>query len=626
MSETVENAPTQNATPIPFKAETRQLLNILIHSLYTDREIFLRELISNASDALTRVDFEILTNREVLDPQAELAIRVHFDPQEKTLTISDTGIGMTAEELVENLGMIAHSGAQAFVAAAKQAGKDLSSIIGQFGVGFYSSFMVAEWIRVISRSFRPDAAASAWFSKGDDTFTVEPAEKASRGTDVIIKLKDDAEEFLHEYRLREIIRKHSDFIPFPIYIADQQEQVNRKTALWRQNPRQVEKSEYEDFYKQLTLDPDPHLTHAHMVVDAPVQMYALLFVPSRKERGLFSPRREDGLKLYARKVLIQEYSKDLLPEYFRFIQGVVDSEDLPLNVSRETIQSNRALVQLKKLLTSKVIDILKKLSVDDRQAYNRFWEGFGGYIKEGVAVEQSEPEALYPLLRFRTTSHPEEWSSLDDYLARIKEGQKDIYIILGDDERSAKYSPHLDLLNRYDYEVLVLTDPIDAFMLVKLTRYQDHPLVNVASADLELPEVEGEEAKVGDSTQPEEDFSSLIDRFKTQLGDRVADVRLTQRLSGAPARLVDAEGAPSQEIQRVYRFLREDFDAPKKVLEINPQHAIITRLNSLTGDHPLSALVIDQIYENTLLVEGLHPDPVSMIARIQQIMESALAD
>ncbi|MFU8773306.1 MAG: molecular chaperone HtpG, partial [Anaerolineales bacterium] len=608
---------------IAFKAETRQILDILIHSLYTEREIFLRELISNASDALTRVDFEILTNRQVLDPEAELAIRLTPDQDENTLTIQDTGIGMTPDELIDNLGTIAHSGAQAFVAAAKEAGQNLTDIIGQFGVGFYSAFMVAEWIKVTSRSYRPDAQAASWFSKGDDTFTVEPAEKTGRGTDIVIKFKEDATEFLQEHRLRQIIRKHSDFIPYPIYFGDQDEQVNRKTALWRQNPKQIKTEEYEDFYKQLTLDIDPPLASSHMVIDAPVQMYAVLFVPTTKEHGVLSLRREDGLKLFARKVLIQEYCKDLLPEYFRFIQGVVDSEDLPLNVSRETIQSNRLMNQLKKLITSKVIDMLEKMAKDDLEKYERFWTGFGRYIKEGVAVEQVEPQALYPLLRFRTTTYPDRWSSIDDYLERMKPDQKDIYFILGDDEHSVTYSPHLDLLRSHDYEVLTLTDAVDAFMIVRLNEYKEHTLVNVASATLDLPEIQPEQESEPTSTS-QTDFSALIDRFKHHLGDRVADVRMTSRLTSSPARLVDPEGVPFQEVQRVYRMIQEDYEIPKKVLELNQHHNIVTRMQSLSDDHPLNSLIIEQIFENALLVEGLHPDPVGMIPRLQQLIEQAL--
>ena len=287
---------TRSSSSIPFKAETRQLLDILIHSLYTEREIFLRELISNASDALTRMSFEMLTNRDVLDPDAELAITITSDPTTGTLTISDTGVGMTADELVENLGTIAHSGARAFMSAAKEGAKNVSDIIGQFGVGFYSAFMVAEWIRVTSRSYLPDTSAASWYCSGNDTFTVEPAQKIERGTTIEIKLKEDAAEFAQESRLREVIKKHSDFISFPIYLGEKKEQVNKQTALWRQAPRKVEKKDYEDFYHQLTLDFSPPLTHIHLSVDAPVQMYAILYVPAKSERNMFSIRKEDGLK------------------------------------------------------------------------------------------------------------------------------------------------------------------------------------------------------------------------------------------------------------------------------------------------------------------------------------------
>jgi molecular chaperone HtpG len=624
MAEQTQTPSVESKTPINFKAETRQILEILIHSLYTEREIFLRELISNASDALTRVDFEILTNRDVLDPDAELAIRITPNSEEKTLTIEDSGIGMTEEELITNLGTIAQSGARDFLKAAREGGRDVSDLIGQFGVGFYSAFMAAEWIRVTSRSYQKDAQAAAWFSTGEDTFTVEPAERESRGTSVTVKLKEDASEFLEEYRLREIVRKHSDFIPFPIYIGDQEEQANRQTALWRQSPREVEQKDYDEFYKQLTLDFEAPLVHTHLAVDAPVQMYAILYVPSNPERGIFSLRKEEGLKLYARKVLIQEYNKDLLPEYLGFIQGVVDSEDLPLNVSRESVQSTRVMSQLKKLITSKAIDMLENLAKDDQEKYEGFWAGYARYIKQGVAIEQNEPEALYPLLRFRTTTQPDKWTSLEEYVERMKEGQEQIYYIIGDDEHSVLYSPHLDVVRHHGYEVLLLTDPVDAFMLVRLKEYKDRALSNVATANLALPEGEGSEQEPDSAPLSEEQNAALLERFKTQLGEKVTEVRMTDRLFDSPARLVDPEGSLNQEMQRVYRLLNRDFEVPKKVLELNPRHPILKRLNSLAEDDPRNALVIDMLYEDALLIEGLHPDPASMISRIQELIEAAL--
>ncbi len=609
---------------IPFKAETRQLLDILIHSLYTEREIFLRELISNASDALTRMSFEMLTNRDVLDPDAELAITITSDPTAGTLTICDTGVGMTSDELVENLGTIAHSGARAFMSAAKEGAKNVSDMIGQFGVGFYSAFMVAESIRVTSRSYLPDTSAASWYCSGNDMFSVEPAQKIDRGTKIEIKLKEDAGEFAQQNRLQEIIKRHSDFISYPIYLGEKKEQVNKQTALWRQVPRKVDKKDYDDFYHQLTLDFSPPLTHIHLSVDAPVQMYAILYVPAKSERNMFSIRKEDGLKLYSCNVLIQEYCKEVLPEYYRFIQGVVDTEDLPLNVSRETIQANRIMENLKTLITSKITGALDKLAKDEPARYSEFWNEFSRYIKEGVAIEQTEPESLYPLLRFHTTTLADQWSSLDDYLGRIKPDQKEIFYILGDDERSVVYSPHLDILKKYGLEVLLLTEPIDPFMVVRLAKYKGFPLMNVSSPDLKLPAIEKEPK---DETAPALDpneWITLIERFKSQLGEKVADVRMTDRLSGSPSRLVDPEGVPNQEMQRVYRLLKEDFEIPKKVLELNPQHPILLQLNTLPADVELGHLIIEQIYENALLIEGLHPDPAGMIDRIQKIIQAAI--
>jgi molecular chaperone HtpG len=323
-------------------------------------------------------------------------------------------------------------------------------------------------------------------------------------------------------------------------------------------------------------------------------------------------------------VLIQEYCKDVLPEYYRFIQGVVDSEDLPLNVSRETIQANKIMVNLKQLITSKINAALQGIAKDEPQKFNQFWDEFGRYLKEGVAIEQTEPEALYPLLRFHTTAILDQWSSLDDYVDRMKPDQKDIYYILGDDEHSVVYSPHLDIIKKHGLEVLLLTEPIDAFMIVRLTKYKDHALVNVSSSNLTLPTQEQETETETEPNLDPSDWITLIDRFKSQLGEKVSDVRMTDRLSTSPARLVDAEGAPNQEMQRVYRLLKEDFPAPKKIMELNPKHPILIQLNTLSEDAEMSHMIIDQIYEDALLIEGLHPDPAGMIERIQKIIEAAI--
>ncbi|MBG0786035.1 MAG: molecular chaperone HtpG [Anaerolineaceae bacterium] len=614
-----ENNP--QGAPIPFKAETRQLLNILIHSLYTEREIFLRELISNASDALSRLDFVTLTNREILEPERPLEIRIRPDKEAGMLVIEDSGIGMTRDELVENLGTIAHSGAKAFVDAAKDTERNLTDIIGQFGVGFYSAFMVADWIRVTSRSYQPEAAAAAWYATGEDTYTLEDAEKEHRGTEVQIKLKDDAQEFLDESRLRQIIKRHSDFVQYPIYLGDEEEPVNRQTALWRQNPREIDAEAYHEFYKQLTLDFSDPLTYTHMVTDAPAQMYAVLFVPGNPQNLVFSPRKEPGLKLYARKVLIQEFDTDLLPQYLNFIQGVVDSEDLPLNVSRETMQANRVKALLARLVTGKALDMLKDLGKNDPEKYAEFWKVYGGRLKEGVAVEPEDPEKLFPLLRFHTDQDPERWTSLDEYLERAGEDRKEIYYFLGEDPSAVRFSPHMDPFRKAKIEVLVLTDPVDPFMLLRMKEYEAHPFVNVADAD--LPEQEAEEPSKEPALE-EAAAKSLLDQFKAVLGERVSDVRTTERLSDSPARLVDPEGALDQSMQRVYQMMDKQFELPKKVLELNPKHRIIAGLAHLPAGDPRFVLIAEQVYEDALLIEGLHPDPVSMVGRIQDLMTEIL--
>ncbi len=568
--------------PIPFRAETRQLLDILIHSLYTDHEIFLRELISNASDALTRMNFEMLTNRDFLDPDAELAIWISTDPVAKTITIRDTGIGMTRSEMEENLGTIAHSGAKAFMqAASKENNNDLSNIIGQFGVGFYSVFMVADKIEVASHSYKKDEPSALWTSDGKETFTISEFAKGDRGTTITIHLNDEAAEFTNESRLREMIQRHNDYVAFPIYMGSSTEQINRQTALWRQNSQQITPKDANEFYKQFTLDQKEPLTYTHLAVDAPVQAYALLYIPACAEHYLYAPRKQDGLRLYARKILIQDYFRELLPEYMRFVQGIVDSEDLPLNISRETIQSNRLLMQLKKLVTSKAIDMIRKLSQDSPEKYIEFWNLFGRYLKEGVSSDFADSDNLIPLLRFHTLHHPEDLISLDTYLTERGVGQQMIYYILGDDERSVIHSPHLDVIRQRNLDVLLLTDPLDSFMLLALKQYKDIPLVNVSDRDADL----GDAPAKSESELPpvsEETKAGLISRFQTQLGTRVADVRTSDRLIESPARLVDPDNSPAQEIQRVYKMMNQPLEVPRKVLEINPRHNLLVKTGLIT--------------------------------------------
>jgi len=605
-----------------FKAETKQLLNILIHSLYKDREVFLRELLSNASDALNRLRFEMVTNHNVLDSAAELNIHISVDKDSRTLTIQDTGIGMTRDEVIENLGTIAQSGARKFLDATKDQTVDFTQVIGQFGVGFYSVFMVAEWVRVTSRSFNPEAEAVSWYATGDDNYQISSSDMSERGTKVEIKLKEDAAEFAEEYRLKNIIHKHSDYIGFPIYIGDNKDAVNKQTSLWRTSKQEVTDEQYKEFYRQTTLDFEDALTHVHISTDAPVQLYALLFIPSKVERGVFALRKDDGLKLYSRNILIDDYNKDLLPDYLRFVQGVVDSEDLPLNVSRETVQSSGLIQRLKKVLTNQVIKELENLAKNNAEKYHAFWQEFGVYLKQGIAATPADADSINPLLRFKTNLNPEAWSSLDEYVSRMKDGQKEIFYIVGEDPKSVLRSPHLDYFHSQGTEVLLLTDPMDSFMLMGLHKYKDFELKNVAQAEIDTtqkPKDQPEAEKI-----PDADFNGLVEQFKKVLGENVADVRASNRLYESVARLADADANANPELQRVYKYLGKEYEIPKKVLELNPAHNILKNLLKLQADSELQTIIIEQIYDSALLVEGLHPDPSSIAARVQQIIEAAL--
>ena len=611
---------TPAAETLEFRAEVQQLLNILAHSLYTEREIFLRELISNASDALHRIQFELLTNRDVVDPDAELAVRIESDPGAHTLTISDTGIGMTRDELIENLGTIAHSGALAFL---KQIGEGQKPVdlIGQFGVGFYSVFMVADEVAVTSRSYQPDATAWRWTSRGDSRFDLAPADKASRGTEILIRLKEDAYDYTDGWRLSSIVRKHSDYVSFPVYVRG--EAANRQTALWRKPPREVQDEEYAAFYRQLTLDPDPPLLHTHLVTDAPVDIRTILYVPRKLDRGALSLRSDYGLQLYSRKVLIQAHNKELLPEHLRFVEGVVDSEDIPLNVSRETVQSNRTLRAIQKVLAGRVTKVLAEFATEKPAEYADFWKDMGVFIKQGVA--SGEKEDLLELLRFPSTRSDGQLVSLSEYVARMVDGQGEIYYLLGSDPASIAASPHLDAFKSRGIEVLLMGDPFDGFVVQALASYGDKPLKNVDDPGLALPGQPQEEPGA-ESGLPDDEWAVVAARFKTVLGDRVTEVRESQLLTGNPARLVSPQPGFEREMQRLRRLLEQDYHIPPKILELNRRHPLTRNLAVLIAERPADAVIdasIELLFENLLLLGGLHPNPATLAPRIQALLEQA---
>lgn len=619
------------AETFTFKAEIQQLLNILIYSLYTEREIFLRELLSNASDALHRLQFEMHTAEAVFEPEAELAITITVDKEANTITVRDTGVGMTRDELITNLGTIAQSGASAFLQALKEKGDAATNIIGQFGVGFYSVFMVASRVEVTSRSYLPSALPARWTCDGSPSFTVEelrPEQVPHRGTAITITLKEDATEFADEWRLRQIIKRHSDFIAFPIYVGQPAEgetprPANQQTALWRQSPQSVEPDAYRSFYRQITLDTEDPLTYVHISSEAPLDLHAVLYVPARRDRGPFAPR-DHGLRLYSRKILIQERTPDLLPEYLRFVEGVVDSEDLPLNVSRESVQSNAFMRKVSGNLVRRLLRHLEAVATDEPERYRTLWEQFGPFLKEGVATSPGDHPQLLKLLRFHSSrTGPQEWVSLAEYVARMAKGQDKIYYLFGEDLTSITRSPHLDPFRASDIEVLYLTEPIDSFMMMALREYEGHAFQSIADAHVEMPappESTGE-------TLTDALFDPLLKRFNEVLADRVIVVREAARLTESPARLVAPDDVPGvSNLDRVRRYVDENFQAGKRVMEINRRHPLIHNLAQALQANPLDTLipaVIEQLFENALLLEGLHPNPAEMVGRIQTIMAAA---
>jgi molecular chaperone HtpG len=616
-----------NSNSYHFKAEIKQVLDILVHSLYKERDIFLRELISNASDALTRLHFEMLVNQDVLDPESELAIHletVETDGQ-KWLVVKDSGVGMTKEELIQNLGTVAQSGAREFLQSMEKEERDATDIIGQFGVGFYSSFMVADEVRVLSRSYGKDSVAAAWVSKGGDEYHIEPAEKADRGTEIHVRLKEDALDFADEWKLRQIIKKHSDYVSYPIYIGD--EQANQQQSLWRKTTSEVTEEEYRQFYQQFTMDFEEPQRVIHFSSDAPVHIRALLYIPTTRDKSVLNLRKESGLQLYSHNVLIQEYSQDLLPQWLRFIEGVVDSEDLPLNVSRETIQNTRLIRQLGRSVRKRVLRDLTSMAKDDPESYVKFWKQFGPFLKEGLSTDPESKEEILPHLRFYSSKSEGELTTLEAYVERMADEQEEIYYLLGDDPESVAFSPHLDPLRERQLEVLYLVDPIDPFITSILDDFDGRKLRNIDDASLELPGEVPESAVEEAEQLPDAIFNQFVGRCVTTLGDRVAEVRDSKVLKKNPARLVSTEDQPGGDLQRVYKYLEQDYQIPKKAFEINRNHPLIHDLVRLVDQEPGNELInlsIEQLYENALIIDGLHPHPASILPRVQRIMEIAL--
>ena len=622
-----------------FKAEVQQLLNILVHSLYSNKEIFVRELVSNGSDALDKLRFEQQAGAEIND--LPLEIRITADKDAGILRITDTGVGMTEEELQQNVGTIAHSGTAKFMEqiAKSKDNKSVDSIIGQFGVGFYSVFMVADKVRMTTRSWREGSRTLVWTSDGLGTYEIEPAdEELERGTVIEVFLKEDERDYADETRLKSIINRHSNFVSFPIYVGE--EEVNTIPALWREPKFNIKKEQYDEFYKFLTFDQDEPLDTLHTSADAPIQFSSILFVPKTNHDYMGDFREAYGLDLYVRRVLIQHRNTDILPEYLGFLRGVVDSEDLPLNISRETLQENVLLRKISSTLTKHVLTHLGKLRDSDREKYEQFWREWHRTFKLGYSDFMNK-DAFADLLLFNSSVFEDEKGlmTLKEYAAKVKpeqpetEGEEEknddaekpvIYFVFGQSRSAIESNPHLEIFRRKGIEVLYLYEPIDEFIMDTLREYDGCTLTSVETADLsKLDSVEDKD----DADKPEElnekdekSFTDLLASIKEILGDKVSDVIASKRLQDSPVVLANADGSMSSTMQKFMKLMQKDDSVPVKILEVNKNHPLIRNLLDIfkknSADEYIK-LAAEHLYESALLLEGYLTDPHGLVKRIQ---------
>ena len=614
-----------------FQTEAKQLLHLMIHSLYSHREVFLRELVSNASDALDKLRFEALTDPKLNDG-AELAIRVKLDKAARTITISDNGIGMSRNEVIYNIGTIARSGSKAFLERMSGDQRADSNLIGQFGVGFYSVFMVADSVRVVTRRAGSEEGAVAWESSGESTYTLCDAEKDGHGTDVIIHLKEEEAGYAEPWQARALIKKYSDFIAFPIYLPDEggkEEAVNQTKPLWRRAASEVSAEQYEEFYSQALGGFGKPLCTLHSNAEGVLEYSSLMFIPAQGGFDMFSFERKHGVKLYVKRVFIMDNCKELLPEYLRFVRGVVDSEDLPLNVSRETLQKNAIIERISKAVVAKILGRLKELADSEPQSYRDFWKNFGAVVKEGLHTDYENREKLLELLRFPSSmcEGADDVVSLRQYVERMREDQKDIYYIIGESRDIAQRSPHLELFRAKSIEVLYLVDPIDEWIVADIYNFEGKQLKPVTAGDLDLGELGKEEAEKRDKAQSE--LKKLSERIRDILSGDVEDVRVTGRLKDSPACLVAGDGAVGAHLEKIMKAMGQDVPKPKMILEINAEHAVIKNMNARcekdSADPELEEWV-RLIYDGAIIAEGrMVSDPLAYSRRVNAMLAKVSA-
>ncbi len=627
-----------NKETLGFQAEVKQLLNLMIHSLYSNKEIFLRELISNASDACDRLRFEALNNAGLYADDSELKIRVSFDKAARTVTISDNGIGLSRDEAVEHLGTIAKSGTREFFSALTGDQARDAHLIGQFGVGFYSSYIVADKVTVISRRAGVEAGqAVRWESAGEGEFTVELVDKATRGTEVTLHLRDGEDEFLSGWKLRQTVRKYSDHITLPIVMkkeqwneenkeqvtTDEDETVNQASALWARPKSEITEEQYKEFYKHVAHDFEDPLAYEHAKVEGKQEYTQLLYIPQRAQFDLWDRNARHGIKLYVRRVFIMDDAEQLMPLYLRFVRGIVDSNDLPLNVSREILQESRDIETIRGGCVKKVLGLLEGMAdseeAAEKEKYAKFWKEFGRVLKEGAGEDFANKERIAKLLRFASThaDTADETVSLADYVARMKEGQEKIYYVTAETFTAAKHSPHLEIFRKKGIEVLLLSDRVDEWVTGSLTEFDGKPLQSVAKGGLDLGKLE-DEAEKKEAEQAADEYKDLLDKIKKTLGDKVKDVRVTWRLTDSPSCLVADEHDLGGNLARILKAAGQKAPETKPILEINPKHPAVQRLKyEESSFDDWANLLLEQA---TLAEGGTLDDPAGFVKRINELM------
>lgn len=611
-----------------FKAETKKLLDIVINSLYTERDVFIRELISNAADALEKFRHESLTKTDVFDGHLPLEIAIELDDQKNTLTITDTGIGMTGEELEHNLGTIAHSGSNTFLAHLAEAAKKDVSLIGQFGVGFYAAFMAGNVVRVQSRSW-DKSEGHEWLSEGTGSFTITEMPGLRRGTKIIIELKEDAKDYVQKWKIESIIKQYSTFVSFPIKLAG--EVVNTVQALWTRSKSDIKEEEYGEFYKFIGSAASEPMYRLHFSADAPLAINALLFVPAENFEMFGFGKTEPGVNLYCQRILIDQHSKTILPEWLRFLKGVVDSEDLPLNISRQALQDNALVSKLRKVITKRFLKHLEEEAKNDSEKYLKFWTTFGIYLKEGATSDYEFQKELGKLLRFESSkSEAGKPVGLADYVLRMSPAQTEIYYINGPSRAAVEAGPYVEMFRKKDIEIIYTMEPIDDFVLNHLAEFDGKKLVSADRADLSLAKDEEEmkaDENAGENVRLDKDaLAKLTEWMKKILEASVSDVVVSKRLVDAPAMIVNPDGFMTSSMERVLAASRKDHGIPgmgesKKKMEINPGNALIKKLAALHDrDEDFAAEVARQIHDNAMIQAGLVVDPLAMVERNYRIL------